>query len=131
LWVDLIPCVTNDERHGALSVAGDPLVNRACGVEFEAFHAAVDRVLRPGHRGKGRRPPFDAVLTFKALVLQGLYIFVRRPGRVSDSCLPVIHAVSRPGAARKTVPDAKTIWLPNLSVHAVGLARATIKIGLA
>jgi len=62
-----------DERYGALSAAGDPLLKLSSVIDFELFRPALKRALRRSDRGKGGRAPFDAVLMFKILVLQALY----------------------------------------------------------
>ena len=62
-----------DERLEQLSEAGDPLERLLAVVDFELFRPALDRALRRSDRAKGGRPPVDAVLMFKILVLQALY----------------------------------------------------------
>ena len=63
----------SDERLKALSSAGDPLDRLAQVVDFEVFRGDLEAALPRSDRGKGRRPPYDAVLMFKVLVLQTLY----------------------------------------------------------
>ena len=58
-----------DERLKALSAAGDPLERLAAVVDFELFRAELDAAFQRSDRGKGGRPPYDAVLMFKVLVL--------------------------------------------------------------
>jgi hypothetical protein len=62
-----------DERLGVLSAMGDPLERLASAVDFELFRAELDAALQRSDRGKGGRPPYDAVLMFKVLILQTLY----------------------------------------------------------
>jgi hypothetical protein len=62
-----------DTRLEALSVAGDPLVRLAEVVDFELFRPELEAALVRSDRAKGGRPPYDAVLMFKVLVLQTLY----------------------------------------------------------
>ena len=62
-----------DERYRALSAAGDPLERLAKVVDFELFRAELEAALQRSDRTKGGRPPYDAVLMFKVLVLQTLY----------------------------------------------------------
>ena len=62
-----------DERYAALSASGDPLERLARVVDFEIFRADLDRALNRSARPKGGRPPMDAVLMFKILVLQALW----------------------------------------------------------
>src|ERR1043165_2012379 len=63
----------SDERLAWLSAAGDPLERLAAVVDFELFRGELERSLRRSDRSKGGRPPYDAVLMFKVLVLQTLY----------------------------------------------------------
>lgn len=59
-----------DDRYAALSKAGDPLERLAAVIDFEIFRAELDAALRRSDGAKGGRPPMDAVLMFKVLVLQ-------------------------------------------------------------
>jgi len=61
-----------DERLAALSRAGDPLERLASVVDFELFRDELERALLRSDRAKGGRPPYDAVLMFRLLVLQTL-----------------------------------------------------------
>ncbi len=58
------------ERYAALSKSGDPLERLASVVDFEIFRSGLDKALAKSDRSKGGRPPMDAVLMFKVLVLQ-------------------------------------------------------------
>jgi transposase, IS5 family len=99
-----------DERRKALSAAGDPLERLAAVVDFELFRADLEAALARSERTKGGRPPYDAVLMFKALVLQTLYTLsddateYQLKDRLSFMrfCGLALH---------DPVPDAKTIWL--------------------
>jgi hypothetical protein len=62
-----------DWRYAALSTAGDPLERLALMIDFELFRAELEAALARSDRVKGGRPPYDAVLMFKVLVLQTLY----------------------------------------------------------
>jgi IS5 family transposase len=62
-----------DERLKVLSAAGDPLERLATVVDFEVFRGELEAALVRSDRAKGGRPPYDAVLMFKVLVLQTLY----------------------------------------------------------
>lgn len=99
-----------DERYQALSAAGDPLERLAAVVDFEVFRADLDTALARSDRSKGGRPPYDAVLMFKVLVLQVLY------GLSDDQT--EFQILDRRSFGRflglddgDRVPDAKTIWL--------------------
>jgi hypothetical protein len=62
-----------DERLRALSAAGDPLERLRAVVKFEALRAGLETALPRADRSRGGRPPYDAVLMFRILVLQTLY----------------------------------------------------------
>jgi hypothetical protein len=62
-----------DDRYRKLSEVGDPLVRLAALVDFEVFRSTLTEALDRSDRSKGGRPPYDAVLMFKVLVLQTLY----------------------------------------------------------
>src|SRR5947207_823900 len=61
-----------DERLEWLSAAGAPLERLSKVVDFELFRGELERALKRSDRTKGGRPPYDAVLMFKVLVLQTL-----------------------------------------------------------
>ncbi|MEJ2410135.1 MAG: transposase [Novosphingobium sp.] len=62
-----------DERYVALSAAGDPLEKLSALIDFEIFRPALDAALQRSDGSKGGRPPLDAVMMFKTLILQTLY----------------------------------------------------------
>jgi transposase, IS5 family len=62
-----------DQRLRELSEAGDPLERLLAVVDFEIFRDELNAALRRSDRRKGGRPPLDAVMMFKVLVLQALY----------------------------------------------------------
>jgi len=97
-------------RYEALSQKGDPLDALAFHVPWETFRPALVTVLRRSKRKRGGRPPFDAVLMFKILVLQALY-------NLSDDQMEY-QIRDRLSFMRfleldldQRIPDAKTIWL--------------------
>jgi IS5 family transposase len=99
-----------DERLAALSAAGDPLERLSTVVDFELFRPVLDAALARSDRRRGGRPPYDAVLMFKVLVLQALY-------GLSDDAVE-FQIRDRLSFMRflglglgDRVPDAKTIWL--------------------
>jgi len=98
------------DRYEALSAAGDPLERLSAVVDFGVFRGSLIASLRRQPRTKGGRPPFDAVLMFKILVLQALY-------SLSDEATE-FQIKDRLSFQRflglgldGTVPDATTIWL--------------------
>ncbi len=62
-----------DERHARLSEVGDPLEKLNAVVPWEVFSKPLAKALKRSDGAKGGRPPYDAVLMFKILVLQALY----------------------------------------------------------
>jgi IS5 family transposase len=99
-----------DERHGMLSAAGDPLERLAAVVDFGLFRDDLEAALERSDRSKGGRPPYDAVLMFKVLVLQTLYTLSddQTEYQIKDR-LSFMRFLGL--ALEDRVPDAKTIWL--------------------
>ena len=97
-------------RYEALSQNGDPLDALAFHVPWEAFRPSLDSVLRRSKRKNGGRPPFDAVLMFKTLVLQALYNLSddQTEYQIRDR-LSFMRFLGLDLDQR--IPDAKTIWL--------------------
>ena len=62
-----------DERYARLSAAGDPLERLNTVVAWEMFRKPLTKALNRPDRAQGGRPPYDAVMMFKILVLQALY----------------------------------------------------------
>lgn len=62
-----------DERYQRLSEAGDPLERLLELVDFEMFRGDVEKALSYRSGVQGGRPPLDAIMMFKVLVLQSLY----------------------------------------------------------
>lgn len=62
-----------EERLRWLSAFGDPLERLRAVVDFETFRAELEAALSRADRSRGGRPPWDAVLMFRVLVLQALY----------------------------------------------------------
>ena len=59
-----------DERLEALPAAGDPLDRLRAVVDFEVFRPELEAALKRPDRSRGGRPPYEAVLMFRILVLQ-------------------------------------------------------------
>ena len=99
-----------DERLASLSAAGDPLERLGDVVDFELFRPILDVALARSDRSRGGRPPYDAVLMFKVLVLQALYSLSDDAAefQVRDR-LSFMRFLGLGLGDR--VPDAKTIWL--------------------
>src|SRR6476619_5897217 len=99
-----------DARYRALSAAGDALERLARAVDFELFRPEIEAALGRSDRAKGGRPPYDAVLMFKVLVLQTLYTLSddQTEYQLRDR-LSFMRFVGL--GLHDPVPDAKTIWL--------------------
>ena len=74
------------------------------------FREDLERALSRSDRTKGGRPPYDAVLMFKVLVLQTLYTLSddQTEYQLKDR-LSFMRFIGL--ALHDAVPDAKTIWL--------------------
>ena len=98
------------DRYDALTQKGDPLEQLAQRIPWARFRKTVEKSLRRSKRPKGGRPPFDAIVMFKILVLQALY-------NLSDdqteyqirARLSFMRFLSLD--LHQRIPDAKTIWL--------------------
>ena len=99
-----------DDRLRSLSEAGDPLERLSTVIDFELFRPELEAVLARRDRGKGGRPPYDAVLMFKVLVVQTLYTLSddQTEYQIKDR-LSFMRFVGL--ELCDPVPDAKTIWL--------------------
>lgn len=97
-------------RYQALSQSGDPLDALAFHVPWDAFRPTLEATLCRSKRKKGGRPPFDAVLMFKILVLQALYNLSddQAEYQIRDR-LSFMRFLGLDLDQR--IPDAKTIWL--------------------
>ena len=62
-----------ENRLESLSKFGDPLEKLKEIVDFEVFRSEIEEGLDFSDRAKGSRPPYDAILVFKILILQTLY----------------------------------------------------------
>lgn len=99
-----------DERYARLSEAGDPLVKLNAVVPWEVFRKPLGKALKRSDGAKGGRPPYDAVMMFKVLVLQALYnLSDDQTEFVINDRLSFMRFLGL-GLGDK-VPDAKTIWL--------------------
>lgn len=98
------------ERLRRLSAAGDPLERLKAVVDFELFRPDLEAALPRADRSRGGRPPYDAVLMFRILVLQTLYTLSddQTEYQIRDR-LSFMRFVGL--ALHEPVPDAKTIWL--------------------
>ena len=97
-------------RYDALSQQGDPLERLAQHIPWARFRPTLEKTLRRSNRQKGGRPPFDAVLMFKVLVLQALYNLSddQTEYQIRDR-LSFMRFLDLD--LHQRIPDAKTIWL--------------------
>jgi transposase, IS5 family len=99
-----------DERLQALSAAGDPLERLRAVIDFELFRPELEAALARADRSRGGRPPYDAVLMFRILVLQTLYTL--SDDQTEYQLRDRLSFMRFAGLAlHDAVPDAKTIWL--------------------
>jgi IS5 family transposase len=61
------------ERLKKISERGDPLEALARTVDFEDFRSLLEKAVPRADRSRGGRPPFNAVLMFKILILKSMY----------------------------------------------------------
>lgn len=99
-----------DYRLESLSKFGDPLEKLKEVVDFELFRQELEQGLDFSERAKGGRPPYDAVLIFKILLLQTLYTLSddQTEYQIKDR-LSFMRFLDL--SLNQSVPDAKTIWL--------------------
>ena len=99
-----------DERYARLSEAGDPLEKLNAVVPWEVFRKPLAKALKRSDGAKGGRPPYDAVLMFKVMVLQALYSLSDDQAEFQIQDRLSFMRFLGLGLGDK-VPDAKTIWL--------------------
>ncbi|HTR15302.1 MAG TPA: IS5 family transposase [Roseiarcus sp.] len=98
-----------DERLADLSAKGDDLERLAGVVDFELFRAALEAAVSRGDRSKGGRPPFDAVLMFKILLLQAMHsLSDERAEYLIKDRLSFMRFLGL--SSSDAAPDANTIW---------------------
>jgi transposase, IS5 family len=99
-----------DERLRRLSDLGDQLETFGRVVDFEIFRPDLEAALSYSDAAKGGRPPYDAVLMFKVLVIQAHNnLSDERTEFLINDRLSFMRFLGL--ALGDRVPDAKTIWL--------------------
>ena len=100
-------------RYAGLDAKNEPLVKIDGLVPWEDFLGRLEAVWRrPDKARKPRagRKPWDAVVTFKTIVLCALYNFSE--GQVEHRIRDRLSFMRFPGLGLEDrVPDAKTVWL--------------------
>ena len=99
-----------DERYIRLSEAGVPLDKLNAVVPWEVFRKLLTKALKRSDGAKGGRPPYDAVLMFKIMVLQALYSLSDDQAEFQIQDRLSFMRFLGLGLGDK-VPDARTIWL--------------------
>jgi hypothetical protein len=95
-----------DERYVRLSEVGDPLEKLDAVVPWEVFRKPLAEALKRSDGAKGGRPPYDAVLMFKIMVLQAHEELGRNSPSRRCTCAPffrrntVAPCLGRPGTCR-------------------------------
>jgi IS5 family transposase len=99
-----------DERLTRLTDLGDQLEGFRAAVDFEMFRDALDQALAYADGVQGGRPPFDAVMMFKILVIQATNnLSDERAEYLINDRLSFMRFLGLGLPDR--VPDARTIWL--------------------
>ena len=98
------------DRLELLERLGDPLPKLERTVNWEAFRETLGSVYKKRQPGKGGRPPYDAVLMFKVLVLQHFYNLSddQTEFQIRDRYSFCRFLGLSP---QSKIPDAKTIWV--------------------
>jgi IS5 family transposase len=98
------------KRFEQLTQAGDPLVKLNQVINWELFRPELERIRDKERKSNAGRPPYDAVLMFKILVLQSLYNIAddQTEFQIRDR-LSFMRFLGL--TVSTNVPDAKTIWL--------------------
>ena len=99
-----------DERYAGAVGGGRSAVEAVVGCRFRGVPPGAEAALARSDRGKGGRPPFDAVLMFKVLLLQALYNLSddQTEFQIRDR-LSFMRFLGL--GLHDRVPDAKTMWL--------------------
>ncbi len=99
-----------EDRLKRLSDLGDQLEAFSAAVDFEIFRPRLDEALTYSDGAKGGRPPLDAVMMFKVLVIQAANnLSDERAEYLVNDRLSFMRFLGLGLGDR--VPDARTIWL--------------------
>lgn len=113
-------------RYDALTQKGDPLEQLAQHIPWARFRKPLEKSLCRSQRRKGGRPPFDALLMFKILVLQALYNLSddQTEYQIRDR-LSFMRFLGLD--LHQRIPDAKTIWLFRETLAQAGVVETLFK----
>ncbi len=113
-------------RYDALTQKGDPLEQLAQHIPWARFRNTLANSLCRAKRSKGGRPPFDAILMFKILVLQALYNLSddQTEYQIRDR-LSFMRFLGLD--LHQRIPDAKTIWLFRETLAQAGVVEKLFK----
>ena len=99
-----------EEQLARLSGLGEQLEAFSRTVDFEVLRPDLDQALAYSDGSKGGRPPFDAVLMLKVLMIQTLNNFSdERTEYLINDWLSFMRFLGL--GLLDCVPDAKTVWL--------------------
>jgi IS5 family transposase len=113
----------HQNRLDLLEALGDPLPKLERTVDWNAFRSLLGSVYKNSDPSKGGRPPYDAVLMFKVLVLQHFYNLSddQTEFQIRDRYSFCRFLGLTPEGK---VPDAKTIWVYRERLKEMGLVEA-------
>jgi len=108
------------ERLEKLAQTRDFLEKVNAFVNWEAFRGLVEKALKRSAREAGGRPPYDAVLMFKILVLQALYNLSDE--QTEYQILDRLSFMKFLGLdVSDKVPDSRTVWLFRETLRKAGV----------
>lgn len=108
------------DRFSKLDRLGDPLKALNAVVDWSVFEPILAKGLAKDKKSNAGRPPFDALLMFKVLILQSLYNLAdaQTEFQIRDRFTFLRFLDLTP---ESRIPDEKTIWLFRESVKVRGL----------
>jgi len=97
------------ERYEQLSASGDPLIQLDQVIPWNNFRYTLDKAMKKERKSRAGRPPYDYVLMFKILVLQGLYNLSDH--QIEFQIRDRLSFLRFLGLSlENAIPDEKTIW---------------------
>lgn len=115
-----------EDRFGKLDRLGDPLRALNEAVDWSVFRPILEKGLKKEKKSNAGRPPFDALLMFKVLILQSLYNLA--DGQTEFQIRDRFTFLRFLGLTPESrIPDEKTIWTFRESVKSRGLTDELFK----